>query len=286
MVVAPNLTSDQLVIKLQEILEKWPLYREFNYRGADDTWILPKIISLYCPTCKKDQWWARQGSPSNDKAGFCGATYECRNCGYEECRFYFYWFGKPETSYQFVKVGQYPSLEERIPAELEKQIAGEDLEFYKRALRCRNFNFGIAALAYLRRVVENRMNDLLDLIAEAARHAEFAAEDLKRLEDVKRSRVFDDKVSYAVAILPPSLKPGGTNPFDLLHDLASAGIHHLSDAECIDVFDQSKAVFEHVFIELKVQEAKNKSFLENLSQLQKRRSRPAAAPAVPAKAEK
>lgn len=286
MAVLPNLTNKELEAKLREILERWPLYRDFVYRGPDDAWILPRIISLDCPTCKKDQWWERQGSPGNDKVGYAGATYECRNCHFEECHFYFYWHGKQDTGYRFVKVGQYPPLEERIPAELEKQIAGDDLEFYKRALRCRNFNFGIAALAYLRRVVENRMNDLLDLIAEAARHAEFAAEDLKQLEGVKGSRVFDDKVSYAAAILPPGLKPGGTNPIDLLHDLASAGIHHLSDAECIDVFDQSRTVFEHVFIELKVREAKNKNFLESLSQLQRRKSRSVPAPVAPAKAEK
>jgi len=284
----PHLTKAELEAKLREILEKWPLYREFTYLGADDAYVLPHLISLHCPTCKKDQLWERRVRTVNnrgvtvhvnDKRGYAEAIYECRNCHEEECRFYFSWDGKPEASYRFVKVGQYPPLEERIPPELEKQIAGEDLEFYKRALRCRNFNFGIAALAYLRRVVENRMNDLLDLIAEAARHADYATEDLRELEKVKASRVFDDKVSYAAAILPPGLKPGGANPINLLHDLASEGIHHLSDGECIDVFDQSRAVFEHVFIELKVREANDKSFLEGLSQLQKRKSKPGAAPA-------
>jgi hypothetical protein len=272
-----NLTKEELLTQLREILEKWPLYREFTYLGADTAWVLPPHISLHCPTCKKDQWWQRAETNVNDKAGYGAAKYVCRNCDYEECRFYFYWHGKQDTGYRFMKVGQYPPLEERIPTELEQQMKGDDLEFYKRALRCRNFNFGLAALAYLRRVVENRMNDLLDLIADAARKASYEAEHLKRLESVKASRVFDDKVSYAALILPPSLKPGGANPIDLLHDLASEGIHHLSDANCIDVFDQSRAVFEHVFIELKVSEAKDKSFLEGLSQLQKRKSKPAAA---------
>jgi hypothetical protein len=289
MAVMQNLTNEQLLAKLREILEKWPLYRDFMYLGADHQYFLPAVISLYCPTYRKDQWWQRQAAGGNDKTGYGDAVYQCRNCNFENIRFYFDWHGtsgQPHLGYLFRKVGQYPPLEERIPPELEKQIAGEDLEFYKRALRCRNFNFGIAALAYLRRVVENRMNDLLDLIAEAARHANYATEDLSQLEKVKASRVFDDKVSYAALILPPGLKPGGANPIDLLHDLASEGIHHLSDAECIDVFDQSRTVFEHVFIELKVREAKDKSFLEGLSQLQKRKSRSASAPVAPAKAEK
>ena len=192
-------------------------------------------------------------------------------------RFYFYWNGQANTNCQFFKVGQYPPLEERIPPELEQQLKGDDLEFYKRALRCRNFNFGIAALAYLRRVVENRMNDLLDLIAAAAQQAEFGAEHFAELERVKTSRVFDDKVSYAAAILPPGLRPGGANPIDMLHDLASEGIHAFSDTECIDLFDQNRAVFEHVFIELKARETKDKTFGEVLHRLQRRKSKSSAA---------
>jgi hypothetical protein len=271
--VLQNLTNEQLFAKLREILEGWPLYRDFVYLSADGMNILPRVISFHCPGCKKDQWWERQDYTTNDRAGFSGARYQCRNCHNQEIHFYFFWQGKQSTGYRFIKVGQYQPLEERIPTELEEQLKGDDLEFYKRALRCRNFNFGIAALAYLRRVVENRMNDLLDLIAEAARQAGYGAEELGNLEEVKASRVFDDKVSYAAAILPPSLKPGGANPIDLLHDLASEGLHSLTDGECIDIFDQSRSVFEHVFIESKIREAKDKSFLDGLNQLQKRRSR-------------
>ena len=185
-----------------------------------------------------------------------------------------------EANWKFLKAGQFPPLEERIPRELEQQLKGDDLEFYKRALRCRNFNLGIAALAYLRRVVENRMNDLLDLIAVAAQQAEYHADDLKQLESVKADRVFDKKVTYAAAILPPSLRPGNANPIDLLHDLASEGMHALSDAQCIDVFDQSKDVFEHLFIELKVRETKDKAFGDKVNELLRRKSKPAVA-AVP-----
>jgi hypothetical protein len=278
MTALPTVTTEQLFANLREILERWPLYRDFRYLGAEGLCEIPRTISLHCPTCKQDLLWDRQEGRSNDKSGFSVATYKCRNCNREECRFFVWWYGRLETGYSFMKVGQYPPLEERIPTELEQQLRGEDLEFYKRALRCRNFNFGIAALAYLRRVVENRMNDLLDLIAEAARQAGYGAEELKKLDQVKTSRVFDDKVSYAAAILPPALKPGNTNPFDLLHDLASGGLHSLSDSECIDVFDQSRTVFEHVFIELKVRETKDKHFLEGVKQLQKRRSERGSAP--------
>jgi hypothetical protein len=55
--VPQNLTKAELHAKLREILEKWPLHREYTYLGADETHLLRPIISLYCPSCKKDQWW-------------------------------------------------------------------------------------------------------------------------------------------------------------------------------------------------------------------------------------
>lgn len=47
------------------------------------------------------------------------------------------------------------------------------------------------------------------------------------------------------------MEHGGRNPIDLLHDIASGGIHRKSDNECIVIFDESRVVFEELFIELK-----------------------------------
>jgi hypothetical protein len=44
----------------------------------------------------------------------------------------------------------------------------------------RNYNLGIAAVAYLRRVVENKINDVLDVLAETAQEHSFAAENPAR----------------------------------------------------------------------------------------------------------
>jgi hypothetical protein len=153
---------------------------------------------------------------------------------------------------EFIKVGQYPAQMADPPTELAKQLDRDDLDFYKKALTSRNFSFGLGALAYLRRVVENRMDDLLELIAQAAAEARFAPDLLKELEQAKKSYRFDDKVTYAAKILPPHLKPGGQNPIDLLHDLASEGLHARSEDECLEIFDKSKIVFEYVFRQLKV----------------------------------
>lgn len=273
--MAVGLTDNQLTEKLREILQSWPLYRRLEYTGAGGTNNLPVEISLHCQVCRKDQNWVTQlpKFPHTHKGSFHSVIYTCKNCGRATAVFAFLWYDSQHVS-SFHKIGQHPPLEEWVAPELARQLDADDLEFYKKALRCRNFNFGLGALAYLRRVVENRMNDILDLLSAAATEAGFAVEELKTFEDAKRSKRFDDKVAYAAKILPPYLKPSGRNPIDLLHDLASEGIHAKSDAECIDIFDQSKLALEYLLRELQVRKEDAKAFAGALKELTARKARP------------
>ncbi len=258
----------QLKAKLREILTGWPLYREFRYSGMEGSTTLPPIISHHCHICGKEQWWDAEYQTSPRKSGFASMTYTCRNCGSARQYYYFYWnIESGKTNSLFIKIGQYPAQMAEPPRELAKQLDSDDLDFYKKALTCRNFSFGVGALTYLRRVVENRMNDLLDHIAQAATEAGFAQEQLKDLAQAKKSIRFDDKVTYAASILPPHLKPGGQNPIDLLHDLASEGLHARTEDDCLEIFDRSKIVFEYVFRQLKVHQEDKKTFAESLKSL-------------------
>jgi hypothetical protein len=66
-------------------------------------------------------------------------------------------------------------LDESVTAELQKLLDEEALDLYKKAIRQRNHGLGIAAVAYLRRVVENRINNIWDVLAAAAKEHDFAA---------------------------------------------------------------------------------------------------------------
>ena len=59
--------------------------------------------------------------------------------------------------------------------------------------------------------------------------------------------------------------PGGVNPIDKLHDLASDGIHNRSEDECLEIFDRCKASFEYVFRELDVQIEDAKAYIASLN---------------------
>lgn len=279
-----ELEKDQILSGIAKALESWPLYRPFYYRAEDyqEPTSYPAVIRLRCPICAQNENWSNSTPGARRSGGFHTPTYVCRNCQKATSRYFCYWgdlSDREDGTSLFMKVGQWPALEERIPPELESRLAGTggtDLDFYKKALRSRNFGYGLGALAYLRRVVENRMNDVLDLIADVAEASEFAEEELKQLETVKSGRTFDEKVTYAAKILPKHLRPGGTNPVDLLHDLASDGIHNRLEEECIEIFDSSRVVFEHLFQQLQIRKEEANKYIEDIRTLTGRRTGRAA----------
>lgn len=142
-----------------------------------------------------------------------------------------------------------------------------DLKLYRQALTCRHSNFGIAAVAYLRRIVENRTNYLVDVIAEQVAASEPDSPLLARVEEVKRDRRFSEKIEFAAAMLPASVRRGGQNPVAILHDLTSEGLHAKSDEECIDMFDRCQLAFEHVITSLKSDSDEDKQYAEALKKL-------------------
>jgi hypothetical protein len=109
----------------------------------------------------------------------------------------------------------------RAQGGLETGPEGDKL--YKKGLVDFNLGYGIGAVGYFRRVLENNINALLDLIEEAARNAKVTGEPLAQIEAVKTSHRVEDKIDVASRILPAHLKPGGHNPLDKLYGPLSAG---------------------------------------------------------------
>jgi hypothetical protein len=267
-------TDDALKTKLQIVLQTWPLYRVFHYNGVDQVVAVPKYLTLFCDNCAKDTFWETSlYSGETNKHGFTEKTFKCRNCGSRDTTYYFYW-KKEQQSTEFFKVGQYPELEERVSESLEHALTPEDLKMYKNALRLRNFNLGIAAVAYMRRVVENRMNDMLKVLHDAARVHNAPAEVLARHEEVKSEKRFSVKVDYAGDLLPSNLRPAGhPNPMAVLHELASDGLHAKSDEECVDIFDECRQTFEYVFGKMRIETEEATAFVKGMAKLAEKRAK-------------
>ena len=278
-----ELDDDELQKLLREALQKWPLYRRLEYRGADKTQTVPPLLQLLCPICKLKSTWGTDvwtaGAVGgtrvrqNHKVGFFAKEYKCRNCATGSVKYYFWWGSEMEFS-AFYKVGQYPELEEHVSPALERALTPNDLRAYKNALRMRNFNLGIAAVAYMRRVVENRMNDMLQVLHEAAITHNAPKELLARHEEMMREKRFSVKVDYAGDILPETLRPEGMpNPMAILHQLVSDGLHAKSDEECVDIFDACRHTFEYVFGKLRIETEEAKKFVAEMATLTEKKAK-------------
>ncbi|SRR6266568_1557496 len=294
-------TPEQLRERLAEMLAKWPLYRTVVYTGKDchstntdrgthrygkRFGLLPKNIRLFCDNkqCGYETLWE-----ISDPAIYFGTafinqhTYKCRNCGKNTVNYCFIWQER-EANNIFLKVGQYPELEERVPDTLKQLLDGEDLKFYKNALRMRNFNLGVAAIGYMRKVIENRMNDMLEILHEAAIAHNMRPEILAHHKEMMEEKRFSTKIDYAGTLLPAGLRPSGKpNPMAVLHDLASDGLHAKSDEECVDIFDACRRTFEYVFGKLRIETEDAKNFVTEMSALAEKKSKASSQMAAPAK---
>jgi hypothetical protein len=269
--------------KLAEILVKWPLYRMYvyagkqchaaehvQYKGVQRSGALPKRIRMLCNNSRcgyETLWELAQNKVIFEDAFIEQRAYKCRNCGRSMAHYCIVWQER-EADNLFVKVGQYPELEERVPETLEQTLDGFDLKLYKNALRMRNFNLGVAAVAYMRRIIENRMTELLEILHESAIAHNAPAELLSRHEAMKREKRFSEKIDYAGELLPSSLRPSGKpNPMAILHELASEGLHSKSDEECVDIFDSCRRTFEYVFGKLRIETEDAKNFVKEMAGL-------------------
>jgi predicted RNA-binding Zn-ribbon protein involved in translation (DUF1610 family) len=277
MMTIKELDDAGLNLELAQVLATWPLYRELTYKGSSSI-VLPDLIEFYCTQCTKKQLWrstaGRSASPQD--FGRQLKTFRCANCKDQAITFAYVWrdvskgVGADMVRYRsFTKFGQWPAQEERIPPELEAALGqGADLDLYRAALRLRNFNNGIGAMAYMRRVVNNHIDEMLEILSEDT--GEGNGHSSERLERLKRAR-FAEKLEAAANLFPTSLVPvGSPNPLEPLYELSGEALYGLSDSESVDLFDQCRLVFEYVFSRLRPQIRERRKFQMDLQRLASR----------------
>jgi hypothetical protein len=215
--------------KLTQILTTGTLYRPFFYQGPGlhhktrsgefgqtvTFALLPPQLKMFCSDqdCMADEWWQLE---RRESAFYFGheepqhEAYRCRNCGREKQHYWIEWSernppGEGQDAGVIIKVGQWPPLSIEPPSDLAKILGKEDANLYKKALINASISHGVGALAYFRRVIENKVNQLIDLIAEAAQAAHTGADELKHIEAVKTGFHIDRKIEFAKGLLPAHL---------------------------------------------------------------------------------
>ena len=114
-----------------------------------------------------------------------------------------------------MKVGQYPEPSVDLPKALEKNLGKDAAALYRKGLICRNYGYGLAAAVYIRRVVEDKTNELIEVAAQLAESHDVAAESVARMREIGSSTEYtryEDKLQVAATVFPDSLRVGGMNP--------------------------------------------------------------------------
>ena len=104
-----EISAESLRLKLTDILEKWPLYRKFTYRGEKGHEVvytssrkllcgtLPERICLYCSQCQNDQQWeVKDPKVYFGHPNYFTRRYGCRNCGERSSIYFFVWMNTEE----------------------------------------------------------------------------------------------------------------------------------------------------------------------------------------------
>jgi len=278
--------SEEVLHEVAQFLVTFSLYRtaRIDTKGAGQAkyykQVLPELITTYCRQCGHSTNWTRFSTRDEIELAFGAAklgeigtaTYACSNCEAAKRKsvITFFFRGKRENplSLSIQKIGQYPPQEIRPSKALETALGKQHTSFYVKGVTCRHHSFGIGALAYLRRIIEEKTDEMLDLLAQALRDCGAEEASVNRVLESKRERQFENKVRTAAEVLPPHLRPGGHNPFGMLYDLLSRGLHRGSDEECVDIADSLQRLLEVIFVELKTGAEQKKTFADDLKRIQ------------------
>lgn len=256
-----KLKTEEIARRLAVFLESETLYRRSEVFApaeniASPSEALPGAITQPCTTCRHQPTttWTRV---TEDKAdGVWAFRYKCAQCGRNVVTFFLSFNTKRHPQFPHVetftmrKIGQWPPCYTGVPREVEKTLEKDELELYQKGATSIAESYGIGALAYFRRAIEDAVPGLLDLVEEAAK-LEQNDEVIVAVARARAGKRGDEKLKLAADALPPSLRIGGVNPLARLFDRYSAALHNAPDADCLEKAKELKSAFDFVFVTMR-----------------------------------
>jgi hypothetical protein len=169
-----------------------------------------------------------------------------------------------------MKIGQYPPWDIAADDNILNML-GKRKSLLKQGLICESQNYGIAAFAYYRRIVEEVIDELLDsisdLLDESQKERYSAA-----LSAVKATRQTSEKIDLVKDLLPPILRPNGMNPLALLHGVLSEGLHAETDDRCLELAVEVREILKFLAAQIEVSRAASRSFSSSMQSLLDKKS--------------
>jgi len=226
---------------IKTFLETAPLYswREFKKPFANRSSLWISEIDAYCDVCEQlrpfQDLRSRGGGAGMGfnalKSGTSYFTFSCVSCR-KAHREYLLEQVLDDENIRIQKYGELPRSKLGRNRVLQKFLK-DDLDNYEKAIVCLSHEYGVAAFAYFRRIVENNINALLDLVQEDAQSSGSDKAIMDALGDLRKDAPMSEKIKIANLALPNHLKPDGLNPLGRLYQVLSEGVHSLPDAECL-----------------------------------------------------
>jgi len=151
------------------------------------------------------------------------------------------------------KVGATPEIKISKNKIVSKFLDGESDTFYYKGLKALSQNLGVGSLAYVRKIVERELLNIVDEIKNLPDTDEASIQ--KLLDDYEKSRKVSTVYHNIFKFLPKSLQSLDINPIFLLHDLTSGGLHQYTEEESLNIAKKVMALLE--FVILKINEEKS-----------------------------
>lgn len=231
-------------LEIKAFLENASLYawREFKKPIANRANLWIKEIDAHCKKCGQVRPF--HDSDLHAKSLSSRLAYEALSTGTSHFKFTCVSCGESRQEYlvehivderaiRMQKCGELPRRRLNRDRYVQRFLKS-DLDNYEKAVACIANEYGIAGFAYLRRVVENNITLLLDLLQDDASSSSVPKEVLDAIANLRIESPMSEKIKIANKALPPHLKPDGLNPLGRLYQVLSEGVHNLSDIECLN----------------------------------------------------
>ena len=254
----------------KEILENKPngfyenvenvIVNSFQRHSNDEKkYIAYPDLELFCTECNGQRNFVREMYPYTigdpeieiDYPYAYLLDYLCSNCKSELKYFALKidQIGETENA-DVLKFGEYPSRINNLPTKLIS-IFGSEKDLLIKGKNCENQGFGIGAMTYYRRIVENQKTKLLDFIIKTLEKIGGYDQVIIKTEQAKKEIQFTKSIELIKDILPLELFIEGHNPLTLLHSAMSKGVHNLADEECLEIASSIRIVLSEMVSRMK-----------------------------------
>jgi len=258
---------------IKDFLENAPLYspRVYAKPRINRSSLLITSVDVLCSVCNTERRF-RDPRPRGSGAGHglraieTGITnylFRCASC-LSEHKYYLVHQTVSDELITLEKFGEWPRLPLQRDQSLQKFFS-DDLALYEKAVVCRQNGYGIGAFAYFRRLLENNIQRIIDLIREEADPDD--DELLGDLDELYRSPTMKEQTEVASRALPKHLRPGGVNPLARLYSSLSEGLHSKTEEECLGLAATIEGCLTYLIGELSDRRRHRTRFSQNIQEL-------------------